>query len=106
MKPHVQVVRKLSPEPPKSAPQVVDVEGARHLGPQPDPPAATKGSLEKQFVKELLKDKLLNIRLSTGDTVRGRIIYWDKYTFGVAPVDGMPMMVHKDKLVTIQPVDG
>ena len=73
--------------------------------PPENPPGTGKGKKEKAFVHDVLRDKLLCVTLINGVVVYGRIIFWDLYTFGLTPDgDGMPMLVHKQHLATIQPV--
>lgn len=110
MKAQVQVIKKPSPRPlppVKAAPPKPPPDPAAKKPPPPEnPPGTGKGKLEKAFVRDIIKDSLIRITLVHGTTLCGRIIFWDEYTFGLAPEDGsMPMLVHKQHLLTIQPLE-
>lgn len=101
MKPHVQIVRKSSPPSPPPAkpappPAPPAAAAAVKAAPPKNPPGTVKRNKEKAFVSDVFQDKLLCVTLINGTVVYGRIIFWDRYTFGLTPDgDGMPMLVHK-----------
>ena len=110
MKPQVQIVRKSSPPPQPPAkpaqppPQPAAAAPAKATPPE-NPPGTGKGKKEKAFVNDVFQDKVLCVTLINGTVVYGRVIFWDRYTFGLAPDQGgMPMLVHKQHLATMQPV--
>ncbi len=107
MKAQVQIIKKSSPQPEpsiKAAPPPQAPAANKALPPE-NPPGTGQGKQEKAFVRNCIKDSLARVTLINGATICGRIIFWDRYSFGLAPDDGTPsMLVHKQHLATIQPL--